>query len=248
MNQTIKPAEYDLPKIDQTVKKIEYLTLWAGGILAAISVVWLTALAVNQKPGALLKIEIRDIAAVFTAIIVMTTCAYHAMNLRLNLLSNSKKLKLDVDKWNYDIALKNQEKLEREKTKEEESQKVRKLLTMERCLEWYRMSDKTGKSRAFIKKHKELLNTANREEFVKIIEDENSAESRAAIMAVLNYFENLSEGVLQGVLDEAYLKEIFKTMFLKYSVNLKPYFEVIETRDGENGIFKSFQNVAGRWR
>jgi hypothetical protein len=248
MNPTIQTSDYDLPKIDQTVKTIEYLTLWTGGVLAIISVVLLTILAVNQKPGALLKIEIRDIAAVFTAIIVMTTCAYHAMNLKFNLLSNSKKLKLDIDKWNYDIALKNQEKLDKAKSSEDDSQKARKLLTMERCLEWYQMSEKTGKSRTFIKKHKELLNTAKREEFVKVIEDDNNADSRAAIMAVLNYFEILSEGILQEVLDENYLKEIFKTMFLKYLVNLKPYFEVIETRDGESGIFKSFQQVAGRWK
>lgn len=240
--------DYQLPPIDKRTKQYNSITLLIGTIVAIVAAVILLLAALNQKPTDRLKIDVRDIAAVFTAIIVTTTCIYHALNLRLNLMAHSLKLKLDVDKWIYDIKQKNKEAEITLLKKQEEDKKTKKLYTMEKCLEWHRMSDKTGKARSFIAKNKSLLSDDNNKEFVRQIESDENAEYRSAVICVMNYFENLAEGIDSGVLDELYVKNIFKTMFLKYLINLKPYFDIIEKRDGESGIYKSFRKVAEGWK
>jgi Domain of unknown function (DUF4760) len=243
------PVAYQMPSIDSTTQKIEYWTLRIGGAIAVVATVVLIAVAISQDPSSKSKVEIRDIAAVFTAIVVATTCVYHAMNLKLNLTANSLKLKLDADKWQYDIQQKAAEAASRAKTKEAEDLHAKRLLTMEKCLEWHRMAEKTGMARKFIARHKDLLNNSNVASFVAEIEsEENSTTYRAAVISVMNYFENLAEGINSGMLDEDYVKNIFKTMFLKYLADLQPYFDMIEKRDGENGIYKSFKKVAERWK
>lgn len=233
---------------DKRTKQFNNWTLTVGCIIAIIASVVLFVVAINQNSMARLKIEVRDIAAVFTAIIVTTTCIYHAKNLNLNLTAHSLKLKLDVDKWNYDIQQKNEEATNAQRKKDEDEAKAKLLLTMEKCLEWHRMSDKTGRARAFIANNKGLLTDDNNREFVKQIESAENAEYRSAVICVMNYFENLAEGIDSGILDELYVKRIFKTMFIKYLVNLKPYFDIIEKRDGEGGIFKSFKKIAEKWK
>jgi Domain of unknown function (DUF4760) len=243
------PEAYQMPIIDSTTQKIEYWTLRIGGAIAVVATAVLIAMAKSQDPNSTNKIEIRDIAAVFTAIVVATTCVYHAMNLKLNLAANSLKLKLDADKWQYDIQQKAAEAASRAEAKKAEDLHAKRLLTMEKCLEWHRMAEKTGMARKFIAKHKDLLNNSNVASFVAEIEsDENSTTFRPAVIGVMNYFENLAEGIISGMLDEEYVKNIFKTMFLKYLANLRPYFDLIEKRDGENGIYKSFKKVAEQWK
>ncbi len=241
-------SKYQIPKFDGRTKHYNNWTLLVGGSIAIIATIVLVILALNQSQATILKIEIKDIAAVFTAIIVTTTCVYHALNLRLNLTAHSLKLQLDVDRWVHDVHQKELDIERGNAKKAEEDKKSKLLLTMEKCFEWHKMSDKTGKARAFISKNKSLLNDDNNKEFVKQIESDDNAEYRSAVICVMNYFENLSEGVDSGVLDEVYVKNIFKTMFLKYLNNLKPYFDLVEKRDGESGIYKSFRKIAERWK
>jgi hypothetical protein len=248
LTNTIDMTAYQIPELDSKTHRYEYLTIWIGAGLALIIAVIMIFIAANQKPDSHFKIEIKDIASVFTAIIVTTTCVYHAMNLKLNLKTNRIKLKFDTDKWQYDIRQKAIDVHNATMLKDQEEVKARRLLTMDKCLEWHRMSEKTGKSRAFIETHIELLNNNKIAEFVALIEDKANAEYRSAIICVMNYFENLAEGIESGLLDEDYVKNIFKTMFLKYLTKLEPYYAFIEKRNGENGIFRSFKKVAERWK
>jgi len=240
--------DYKPEDFDKRTKQFNNLTLKIGFSVAIIASGILCVILFNQSQTARVKIDVKDIAAVFTAIIVTTTCVYHAMNLNLNLSAHTLKIKLDVDKWNHDIE---QKRLETERVlkKNEEDIKIqRRHLTSERCLEWHRNSNNTGKSRAFISKHKMLLNNYKINSFVEEIEKEENIEYRSAVIFVMNYFENLAEGILKEVLDEEIVKDIFKTMFIKYLDNLKPYIDHLEKREGEAGIYKSFKRVAERWK
>lgn len=241
-------SDYEPEIKDQRTKLINNWTLKVGCTIAVILAIALFFVGLNQSTTARFKIEIRDIAAVFTAIIVTTTCIYHALNLEMNYKVHTKKLKLDVDKWNHDIEQKEKEKEQNFNSKVADDIFKKKLLTSERCLEWHRNSDKTGKARAFIAKHKDLLNTSNIKEFVSEIEKEENLQYRMSIIFVMNYFENIAEGIEKQLLDEDIAKDIFKTMFQKYMNNLKPYFDFLEKREGESGIYKSFKKVADRWK
>lgn len=247
-NMEINFIDYKPNDIDKKTKQFNNLTLTIGFSVAILASGILIIMLLHQGQTSKVKIDIKDIAAVFTGIIVTTTCVYHAMNLNLNLSAHTLKLKLDVDKWNYDIQQKRLEAEAALKKREEETKAIKRLLTSERCLEWHRNSYNTGKSRAFIFKHKLLLNTYQINGFVEEIEKEENIEYRSAVIFVMNYFENLAEGILKEVLDEEIVKDIFKTMFIKYLDNLKPYIDHLEKREGEAGIYKSFKKVAESWK
>jgi hypothetical protein len=69
---------------------------------------------------------------------------------------------------------------------------------------------------------------------------------RLSFIIMMNYFEAVSVGIEQGIMDERFIKEFFKTIFTNYLTRFGSYIEYIKQTAGQR-VFKSFIKVASRW-
>lgn len=74
-----------------------------------------------------------------------------------------------------------------------------------------------------------------------------NADLRGHFVAIFNYFEIISIGVNQDIMDKDYVKEFFSTLFVKYYKQYGKYIEHIQqTKDPRT--FKAYMELAENWK
>ena len=75
-----------------------------------------------------------------------------------------------------------------------------------------------------------------------------SQQARISFIVLFNYFEGISIGVQQGIMDEAFMKEFFKTVFTEYHKYFNGYIDYLRNEARAPAIFRRFTQVAEKWR
>ncbi len=73
-------------------------------------------------------------------------------------------------------------------------------------------------------------------------------EARIAFIVLFNYFEGISIGLQQGIMDEAFVKEFFRTVFIEYHQYFGGYIHYLRNDMRSQRVFCRFTEVAERWR
>lgn len=114
--------------------------------------------------------------------------------------------------------------------------------------EWHRpaMVDnlKTTKQLFETKKHLILENKAK--DFYEELEQND--EARAALIAILNYFESLAVGINQGILDELFVKRLFRTLMMSYFNDYSFYIMYKRKYHNAPTIWLEFTRLADNWQ
>ena len=117
---------------------------------------------------------------------------------------------------------------------------------------WFKgdMAINAETTRRFLQPYKGVLNqSAKLIEFKEKLDSPNGETHRRSLISILNYFENLSLLLEDGVIDEDILKKCFKTLFLTYYNAIKEYIE--DEQRGNNGgnskIFINFVTLCKKW-
>jgi hypothetical protein len=213
--------KYQIPNFDSKTKKFDNIVLLMGFGLAIILAVVLFLIGLNQEEKARYKIELRDIAAVFTAVIVSTTAIYHSLNLKMNMTAHNLKLKLDEDKWNYDKI----------KAKKDAARAIGR--------EWDNKLDTIAVAKCAIKEYKKNFKRLEK------TTDPAEIKKRTALLWILNFFEDVAIGIQADIYDEAILKENFSYLLNRYYQKAKEFIELNRTND--RALFKNFEELRNKW-
>ncbi|MEO9021058.1 MAG: DUF4760 domain-containing protein [Ginsengibacter sp.] len=73
-------------------------------------------------------------------------------------------------------------------------------------------------------------------------------EARLSFIIILNYLECISIGVEQNIMDEMFMKEFFKTLFIDYLIKYGTYIDHMCAEQKTNRIFKHFVKLATKWK
>jgi hypothetical protein len=137
--------------------------------------------------------------------------------------------------------------------KEAESERNDKIkFTYEVTSTWWKsdMSSNSETAKRFITPYKGLLNQSSKLiEFKTKLESTEGYEVRRSLIAILNYFENLSLLIEDGMIDEEILKKCFRTLFITYYHNLKEYIndEQSGNSGGNSKIYINFVRLCKKW-
>lgn len=114
--------------------------------------------------------------------------------------------------------------------------------------EWHRpamvVNLKTTKQLFESKKHLILENKAK--DFYEQLEEND--EARAALIAILNYFEFLAVGINQGILDELFVKKLFRTLMIGYFNDYSFYIMYKRKYQNAPTIWIEFTDLADKWQ
>lgn len=135
-----------------------------------------------------------------------------------------------------------------------DAERLRNQLTFNTAVEWNRPPI-SEHIRLLTKYQRELnpyLETKDAKLFWQFLTDERreySLQLRSALAGILNYFEYVSLGIEKGLIDEAFIREFFESIFVKY---LENYLFYIEFRRAENEFsemsWAKFTEFATKWR
>jgi hypothetical protein len=93
---------------------------------------------------------------------------------------------------------------------------------------------------------KNLINNQSAGDFAKLLTDANYAHYRSSLVCVLNFFEHIAISIERNVVDEKYLKDFFKTIFIEYQ-ELYSFYIAFE-RKKEADLWIKFSTLAHYWR
>lgn len=162
----------------------------------------------------------KDVVEVVTGGVIVLTLFYHMIN-----------YENDQTKFKHDV------KLSREK------------LSFNIATEWHKepMVNYMKILKEFLKKHEPLLKENDAKNFHDTIENENNIEEKKALIAVFNYFESISLGVKQGIMDEEFVKGFFGSIFVQYCQEYSFYIEYRRRIKKNQRIWNNFTILANKW-
>lgn len=73
-------------------------------------------------------------------------------------------------------------------------------------------------------------------------------EARIAFIVLFNYFESIALGVLQGIMDEDFMKAFFKTVFTEQFQLFEGFLEYLRTDTRSERLFWRFSQLAKKWK
>jgi hypothetical protein len=74
----------------------------------------------------------------------------------------------------------------------------------------------------------------------------DSIELRKAIKGILNYFEIISAGIKEGIIDEPFAKRYFSEIFIEYYDDWNAF--IVSRRVNNPGMFIEFTTLAEKWK
>jgi hypothetical protein len=209
---------------------------YALGILitSIITIIILILFIFSQNNSWIIKFEFRDVIAVATCGVVVTTLIYHSINYESNLSANQIKIELDREKLNVEI------------------ERSKMTLSYQICSEWSRpsMAENVRIMRALTEgkdpklvEYFELLQNNRIKEFSDKLDSD--LEIRSSFISVLNFLETLSVSVDKNIVNEEFIRENFQTLFLKYSKSLKAYIHFRQAKSPR--MYRNFEKIAETW-
>lgn len=101
--------------------------------------------------------------------------------------------------------------------------------------------------KAFHTKNKNLFTDKRFSEIDTQLGTVENASIRDSFIVVFNYFEGISIGIEQGIMDEIFMKEFFKTLFNDCANDYGTYIEYLRVERKSSRIFHRFTALAQRW-
>jgi len=93
--------------------------------------------------------------------------------------------------------------------------------------------------------HKDVIQKRDLKNFHDSLEQDDA--TKTSVVAVLNYFECISLGIQQELMDETFMKDFFASLFRVHYNYYLPYIEFIRTENSAPKLFVNFTNLAKRW-
>lgn len=97
----------------------------------------------------------------------------------------------------------------------------------------------------FYIKNKHLISENKLDVFHTLLNDDS--DTRVSFISILNFFECLSLGIKQGIIDEQFTKQFFKTMFNEYFKYFGTYIEYTRKQFDSPRVFRNFTDLADKW-
>jgi hypothetical protein len=92
---------------------------------------------------------------------------------------------------------------------------------------------------------KELIDKENAGDFASMLVHADNAHYRSSLVCVLNFFEHMAISIERKVVDEDYIKDFFKSIFIDYHSIYRFY--ITYERKKESRLWIKFSNLAEKW-
>lgn len=99
--------------------------------------------------------------------------------------------------------------------------------------------------KGFYDDHRSIFIQANYVEIQRRFKE--NPQARMAFIVLFNYFEGISIGVQRGIMDEEFMKEFFKTVFIEYHKYFGGYISHLRHQSQSQRVFWRFTQVAEKW-
>jgi len=130
-----------------------------------------------------------------------------------------------------------------------DSKTSRDVLSFNVANEWHKvnMVEAQKVAKKFLRKCQPLLLDNNAKKFHDELEDERNENRKAALISIFNYFESLSLGVKQGIIDEQFIRGFFGSIFESYYNEYIFYIEYRRRVKKNAKIWIHFTQLAQKW-
>lgn len=208
-------------------------TFWIG-ILLSLLLTIITYFVLNSLNS---PYEIRDLVAIFTGLIIVTTLFFYSKIYSQNFEKHEEILQFEREKFEYQKSIR------------EENINIRKLkYSFEITGEWHRPN-----RAIYLQKIKLFFNTIRNsdgslksgKEFDKEIN--LTADTRTALMSILNYFEHVCILIEEDFADEEAIKKAFKHIFNLFLTETEDYIKYRQTKEKSKSIYKNFLKYSLKW-
>lgn len=85
------------------------------------------------------------------------------------------------------------------------------------------------------------------EDFENFINDPTRIDFKESVKGILNYFETVSIGVSNGLIDNAFIEKFYRSIFRTYYVDYYFYINNRRVRTGNHTVWVNFTNLAEEW-
>jgi hypothetical protein len=162
----------------------------------------------------------KDIVEVVTGGVICLTLFYHMINYENDQMKFKHDVKIFREKLSFNIAT-----------------------------EWHKipMVDYMQTLKKFLKKCEPLLKENDAKMFHETIENEENEDQKKALIAVFNYFESISLGVKQDIMDEEFIRGFFGSIFAQYFQEYAFYIDYRRRIKKNANLWINFTNLASRW-
>jgi len=164
--------------------------------------------------------NIKDIVPLVTCSIIIMTLIYHMINYEHNLR-----------KFNHDIKI------------------ARETLSFTTATEWHKptMIEHLKTYSVKIKDLQKFIDSGNAKEFSDELSKPENDSLKASIICILNYFESISLGVKQGIMDEDFINGFFKSVFSIYYYDLNFFIQHRRKQRQNQKIWLNYTTITEKW-
>jgi hypothetical protein len=163
---------------------------------------------------------IRDTVAVFAGGAVLITIFYHILNYEYS----QRKFKHEI-------------------------KSSRDILSFNTAMDWQKefLTKSCDLSIDFYEKNKELLQDGLYRKFHEEINKEENNQYHSALLTVLNFFESISLGVKQEIMDETFIKGFFQSLFVGQLNKYRGYINYRRELKQNPKILCNFTELSEKW-
>lgn len=103
-----------------------------------------------------------------------------------------------------------------------------------------------GQLHAFYNKHElKFENNLMSDVYDEVKKD---GDTNIAMIVIFNYFESISIGMEQGIMDESFMKGFFKTSFIGIYNKFGCYIEFLQIKNNSSRIFWKYVAISKKWK
>lgn len=102
------------------------------------------------------------------------------------------------------------------------------------------------KIKTFYVLNKTLISDGKFKEFDTLLTKE--IDVRVSFIVIFNYFECISIGIEQGIMDETFMKSFFKTVFIHNLNTFGPFIDFMKKEYNADRMFWKFTELATKWK
>lgn len=80
-----------------------------------------------------------------------------------------------------------------------------------------------------------------------LLKDDADKDARAAVLYVLNHWERIAVGIVQGIYHEEMLRQSNRTNVINLYKKAKPFIEAVRHKEGKDTFYRHFEKMAMSW-
>lgn len=219
MNRRINNKSYSLTEFEQVINATVHWFFFYRMILVLAMICSIVLFAVIIWRDSPSPEKTKNLATILACGSIVIGIFYTVLNYEINYHKYKKDRMLAIKQTSFQIA-----------SDWHKDSIVRHLKTTKKIYEQY----------------KHLIDENSSKEFSELLDSDE--DIRAALISILNYLECIALGISEGILDEFFIREFFKGIFINYLNDYDFYIQYRRKKYNNANMWIKFTQLASKWR